>query len=74
MATNDIKRTPPRWITELKAKMDECRRLWDLACEFDHIDPKDQFVIFSDNNPFTIAHGKAIQEYMSALSGGSKST
>ena len=27
--------------------------LWRLACEYDGIDPRSRFVVFSDENPYT---------------------
>ena len=31
----------------------QTKALWIKACEYDKIDPKSSFVVFSDDNPFT---------------------
>lgn len=28
------------------------QQLWHLACQFDDIDPRDKFVVFSADNPY----------------------
>lgn len=43
------------------------KNLWNKMCAHDKIDPKSNFVVFSDANPFSAEYNKA----MSALQGNS---
>ena len=49
----------PNYITNPKIGYNRAALLlehsifWDLACQYDGIDPKGNFVVLSDDNPFT---------------------
>lgn len=40
-----------------------CRRklLWNLMCKHDDVDPNTNFVVFSDDNPFTTEYSAALE-------------
>ncbi len=40
--------------------------LWAKACEFDNIDPKESFVIFSKENKFEKFYNIAVKQYWEA--------
>jgi hypothetical protein len=42
--------------------------LWRKMCEFDGVDPNDQFVVFSDSNPFRAAYNEAIAKLQRSIS------
>lgn len=48
---------------KLKALKAEAERIWNLACEHDHIEPTGSFVIFSHDNPYTDAHNNATDAF-----------
>ena len=50
--------------TKLQKAQVEVKRLWNLMCEWDGIEPTAQFVAFNANNPFTLDYNKAVHTYM----------
>ena len=44
------------------------KECWEKACEYDHVDPKSKFVVFSDKNPWVEPYNKAMNALVKVCS------
>ena len=52
------------YVEELQSRRERVRLLWAQACNWEGIHPKTNFVVFSEENPYSEQYNTAYQDWM----------